>query len=87
MTDPVLNCYYDGSDYVIAYSPEDASAAWREWASGTDHDDIESEWEVCDPDREFTCSLNETPPEGARTQTFAAWIAECGRGWFCTENY
>lgn len=82
---PVLRCYADsGTDWVIAFSPEDADAVWREHV-GEDHtDDENGPWTECPPDR--VLRINDDSG-GARTLTIAEWIAECGRCFLCSENY
>lgn len=87
-TDKPLYCFYDGGDYVIAHSPEDASALYA--AEYGPHDDDDCQWEALSPDRMFTASPDEPaggPMVNAKRQTIAEWIAERGRGWFCTENF
>lgn len=85
-----LKCYYDGGDYVIAESKADASLAWQE-STGANHEkesdaSDEESWEECDMNGTLRADLDDNPAT-ARTQTFAEWIAELGRGWFCSENY
>ena len=80
-----LFCYHDDSDYVIAHSPEDASAIWAATV-GESHDDNEYPWgEPLPMDRALSVDLDDG--RGSRRQTVAEWIAECGRGFFCSENF
>jgi hypothetical protein len=86
MSDPTLTCYADdGTDWVIAHSPEDASAIWEEHVGEPHSDEEHGPWRPCDPDKSLTVDLDDG--RGGRTQTFREWIAECGRGFFCSENY
>lgn len=39
-----LHVYYDGFDYVIGWSKEDASAVWKSWTDDN-HSDSEYPWE------------------------------------------
>lgn len=80
-----LFCYYNGSDYVIAHSPEDASAVWAA-TIGAPRDDEEYPWELLNPERTLNASLDDDAGH-ARKQTIAAWIAELGRCFFCSEDY
>ncbi len=87
MSDPTpLNCYADsGTDWVIAASPEDADAVWREHV-GEDHDEDEcGRWRLCDPDTVLSINLDDE--KGSQKKTIREWIAEHGRCFLCSENY
>lgn len=81
-----LNCYADdGTDWVIAYDPADADEVWRTTV-GESHIDIENgSWTLCDPANTLHVDLDDG--RGSRVQTIREWIAECGRGFLCSENY
>jgi hypothetical protein len=82
---PVLHCYADDADHVIAASPEDADAVWREHV-GEDHDESEcGRWVLCDPDA--TLRINLDDGRGSQEKTIREWIAEFGRCFLCSENY
>lgn len=82
---PVLHCYADDSDHVIAYSPEDADAVWREYV-GEPHDETEhGRWVLCNP--HATLHIDFDDGWGGQEKTIAEWIAEFGRSFLCSENY
>lgn len=81
-----LHVYTDGYSWVIAASPEDASAVLEEFLG----EDTEPEW-VREPDgMEFTYVDNNwsDPAEGTReTHTMAEWARLRGRGYLACSDY
>jgi hypothetical protein len=84
-----LKCYYDGSDYVIAYSEEDASLIWEKFhGPGTIHEsriDKEFKWERIPNSKRLKINFDEHQPYNKK-QTISIWIKEIGRAWLCSEN-
>lgn len=71
----------DVTDWVIAESPEDATAIMHA-EYGSTYDD-EDEWRECPNDKPFTYHGD----DGDITKTFGEWIAEKGRGFLATTEY
>lgn len=79
-----LFCFYDDSDYVIAHDAGDASEVWAVTV-GESHDDTDCPWgDALAADRALSVDLDDG--RGPRRQTVSEWIAEVGRGFFCSEN-
>lgn len=85
-TDSALHCYADDqTDWVIALSPEDASRAWTETTDEPHSDEEHGAWRRLDPDQLLSINLDDG--KEPQRKPVREWIAECGRGWLCTENY
>ena len=81
--DKQLRMYDNGCDSVIAYSPEDASAAWCE-QTGEKPEDYRHVW------RERTADLTadiEGRTNGVETHPPAVWIERFGRGFLCSTEW
>lgn len=85
MNELTLYAYYDGGDTVVAYSPEDASTVWSEWAGGEPHSDDEHPWDARPMGDALRIRMDEA--EVATVRTVAEWIAGNGRGFLCSENW
>lgn len=88
---PELSMWIDGSDTVIAYSATDAVRVWE------DHMGCPYEGDELNPamcwvqthkklDDDFELWLDDSCTE-KKKMTVREWIAEHGRGWFCTTEF
>ena len=81
--DKQLRMYTDDYDTVIAYSPEDATAAWCEHI-GPGADPSHLEWD--EKHTPLTADI-EGRTNGAETHPPAVWIERFGRGFLCSTEY
>lgn len=81
-----LNCYFDGEDYVIAYSEEDATLVWEETMPGlhASRTDPAANWVLIPTYR--ILSAPDLEENDYKTQLVSNWIDDIGRNWFCTER-
>lgn len=82
--DKQLRMYTDDYDTVIAYSPEDASAAWCEQTGEKAEDYPRHKWSERTAD--LTADI-EGRTNGAETHPPAVWIERFGRGFLCSTEY
>jgi hypothetical protein len=84
MSEQELKLWYNDCDYVIAASVEDAATINAEFHGTTYVPDEDEEWTVRKSDATFTFHQD----DGASvTKSVSEWIAEKGRGYFCTSEY
>lgn len=69
---------YDDTDLVVAESPVDASALYREWSAGEEV--APSEWEQLDGGRLLSVYMNPEADQPLTTQTCREWARRWGRG-------
>jgi hypothetical protein len=81
----MLRVYNNGTDTVIAYSPEDATALLAEHI-GENPEDIASNWVELPPEKVIKLSeqSEENPGE---SRTAAEWHAIKGRGPLCSTEW
>jgi hypothetical protein len=88
---PELSLWTDDSDTVIAYSATDAVRVWEDHM-GCEYDGDELNPALCwravhkKLDDDFELWLDDSCSE-KKKKTVGEWIAEHGRGWFCTTEF
>ncbi len=83
---PELQIYENGTDTVIAHSPEDAVHAWEE-ANGVSYHDAcaggPDDWTLTDG----PLLRISDDDGGSETLTLDEWITEEGRGFLCSTEF
>ena len=90
MKDLELNCYFNYTDWVIAYSKEDAITIFCEHLGENreDYDDF-LEWETVPLHKELSFHDENVSDnkDTIRTKTTKEWIKEFGRGFMMSTEY
>ena len=92
LTAETLHCYTDGTDTVVALSPEDALLAWAEHIGDIEYrDEGDASFGQLPDDKPLSiiCDEDGNPDdEGeAITKTAAEWARDQGRGFLCSTEY